>query len=1375
MGKLKSSARRGLPRQNQSETGPTYQINLAGNHNSCLIKIQKQKLRALVDSGAQVSLLHESVIKELKKRTNIKVESTKINLQTANGELMQVLGSTLIDFEIGNMKINHRFIIVKELNRKVILGRDWLTQNGVRLYFDLGSLRIGKSYVPLEEDIHISLIVRSVSNIKIKPNHSMLLSGKIKSQVMKNQLYEVNALTDGFISQEPGIQIINSIVQTNDTRVPILIVNNTNKMYAIKRGCALGKLDKISEESIVDTRPPLSDNKPGQTKNINWDDVKVPPKYKDKIVELLKANSDLFALSDLDLGHTSTVKMKIDTADHPPIRSKPYRIPLLKRQVVDSAIDEMLKAGIIQRSRSPWSFPLLVVEKKDSSQRLVIDFRKLNKITKPISYPLPLIDDILALLGGSVFYSSLDLKSGFWQVLLDEKDREKASFCSHRGLFSFNRMPFGLTGAPGVFQQLMSIVLEGLEKFSLCYLDDILIFSPSLEQHLEHIQIVLDRLRTHNLKMKLSKCQFLAEETKYLGFVINEQGVKPDIEKVQAIRGLEPPQTVREVRSYLGMLSFYRRFLPQFSEIAQPLVALTKKHARFKWDENCQTAFEVLKQELTRVPLLSFPDPNKPYILYTDSSDTCIGACLVQETDEPVEIIPGVKNEKPVYFLSHKLSDTQCRYSILEKECFAIYYALQKLDAYLHGAKFTIKCDHLPLKYLLDSPMQNRKVQLWALSIAGYDCTIEYVRGTDNCSDLLSRARTTGLDNPSDNKDIQLDLDDRTFQINAINSNQIDPNDYAGIDPPVQEDQSDIEIETPSSIDMKLEQDKDEKITKLKEKIKNGEIIKGMPNLLLRKDGVLCYITDPDDEPIVRLYVPTHLKDDIIQQYHDENGHMGIDKTYLTIKTKYFWPKMYKDLYAKIENCITCQERNLKRIKPPIQSTDIPPYPFAKVGFDLSGPYPRTLSGNVYILSFIDWYSGWIEAFPIANKMAETVAQIIIDEIFPRYGAPLQMVSDNGSEAVNEIMQQTLSKLNISHVKTSFYNPLGNAQVERSHRTLHDVISKLVKDDLQTWDLHLNQALAAIRFNVGDSRKFSPFFLLYNREVVLPIDNLLKPHKKYLGEQHHLIALQNQHKVFMMVYKRLKKGKDRQAKYANQGTKLVDLEIGDKVFYKNHNKKGKLDRKWVPYYIVTEKKTPVSFVIRSQLTGATTKAHLQHLRKANIDEWEIPKDKDGKILRRARYVVDPEESSEDDSESEIDTRPLVKMAARKVNERQNSSDEDDIPLAELKRRLRQNEAMTKPPEATLKDPEANIQSDAILDKTELSEASGSSSSHNIDHSSDNDTDENQSMDTDVQSPQDTDNMSVNKINVKEKQSETELKIKGFQTLCDSLLNAFNKI
>ena len=1210
--------------------------------------------------------MHRRVYDSLKCKP--KLNHRNAALQTVNGEPLKLDGCIEIPMEISGIKMKQTFFVVPNMNRKLILGRDWLQNNGVRLYFDLGCIRVHQTYVPLQEDIHISSIVRAHTKTKVKAQTAVICKCKVRNSpdLPTSETYQITPTNVGFLGHEPGLMVTNSVAKMSGNRfIPVLVVNSTNKTYTIKKGCPIAKVEQVQGQTIMEVSQCTNKANTHQTHE-TFEDVEVPEKYRSDVINLLKVNADLFADKDSDLSHTDTVKMKLDTGEHPPIKLRPYRTPLNNRKVIDNAIDEMLDAKIIQRSKSPWSFPVVIVDKKDGTKRFCVDFRALNKITKSNSYPLPVIDDILALLGQAKFFTSLDLKSGYWQVLMNETDKEKTAFACHRGLFEFNVMPFGLTTSPAVFQELMSRVLEGLDKFTVAYLDDILIYSNTLDEHLAHIQNVFNRLREHSLRLKLKKCSFLKSETNYLGFVINENGIKPEARKVNVIMSLAPPTTVREVRSLVGMCSYYRRFIPRFSEIAEPIIALTRKYAKFKWDAKCQSSFETLKTHLAAYPVLGYPDPNKPYILYTDASHDCIGACLTQTCDDVSDTDNRgknecEKNEKPIYYLSHKLSDTQTRWSTIEKEAFAIHFSLQKLDHYLHNAEFVIKTDHKPLKYLLDSPMQNKKVQLWALGISGYNCRIEYIKGTDNsCADLLSRIpQSAGL--TQENDAYEPDISDKAYQINALNSNRFDPKEFASCKLPPSE--TVIKPNLGDDVDMATEQSKDAVIMELKIGLQNDKLPKSIQKRHIVMDNILYFISNADSDPVLRLYIPEHLRDFVIKQYHDLNGHMGTDKTYDSMKSKYYWPNMYKEVYDYVGCCVTCQARSLQKHKAPLQETDIPPYAFAKIGLDVSGPYPTSLSGNKYIVGFVDWYSGYPEAFAVPDKSADTIAHLIIEEIFPRYGTPLEIVTDNGSENVNRKVKETLEALNIHHVKTSFYHPASNSKVERFHRVLHDVLSKKLKNDVTTWDLHLNQALAAIRFNVSESSKFSPFFLLYNRDVVLPLDNILKPRRKYMGENAHQIALEQQHKSFVLVHKHLKRARKRQKKYADRKAKDDHFEVGDPVYY-SIPKPNKLSLGWKPYYRIIEKSSPVNFKIKHQLDGSVIPCHADNIRKAKVDTWEIPEP--SRSLRKTAYVVPPEtdtsSSSEDSSEDNV---PLARLARRYRHEREDSESEGPIPKMEL--------------------------------------------------------------------------------------------------------------
>ena len=421
--------------RNTQTSDKTYHINLAGSPNSCLIKIGSKKYRSLVDTGAEVSLIHRRVFQSLNPPPPI--QKKKVHLQSVSGQALEVDGLISLDFKIGGTPCTQSFYVVSSMQRNVILGRDFLTTHGVRLYYDLGYLRFGKVYVPLEEDIHIASLARLVHKTKIKPQSSVVCFVKSKLQSTGSGFYEISQIDKSPISDEPGVMMTNSITSSHRNKYPVCICNNTNKTVSLRRGCVVGKISPLIQHEISEVQHTVRNI----SSSLDTSELSCNPLFSDTITKLLHRNKDIFAKTDSDLGHTDVVKMKIDTGDHAPIKLRPYRVPLQKRDEVNKAIDDMLDANIIKRFMSPWSFPIVVVSKKEGTSRMCVDFRKLNKITRPTSYPLPLIDDILSQLGQARFFTTLDLKSGFWQVALDPKDSEKTAFACHKGLFQFNVMP----------------------------------------------------------------------------------------------------------------------------------------------------------------------------------------------------------------------------------------------------------------------------------------------------------------------------------------------------------------------------------------------------------------------------------------------------------------------------------------------------------------------------------------------------------------------------------------------------------------------------------------------------------------------------------------------------------------------------------------------------------------------------------------------------------------------------------------------------------------------------------------------------------------------------------------------------------------------
>lgn len=430
--------------------------------------------------------------------------------------------------------------------------------------------------------------------------------------------------------------------------------------------------------------PPLSDD---IQPHIDLTHTNLTGDQQQALLDLLQRYRDVFALSPEELGRTDVIKYTIDTGDSPPVRLRPYRIPEIKKATVEKHVQDMLQRGIIRESTSPWCAPVVLVSKKDGGDRFCLDYRRLNRVTKKDSYPLPRIDSTLDALSGTKYFTTLDLMAGYWQCQLDESSKEKTAFITHRGLYEFEVLPFGVVNGPSHFQRVMECILRGLTyETCLIYLDDVILFSRSFEEHLERLEEVFQRFRGANLKLKPSKCHFACSKVNYLGHVVSAEGVQPDPEKISAVKEFPVPRTVKHVRSFLGLCNYYRKFVFNFAKIAAPLNNLTRKNTVFHWDDNCQQAFDTLKTALTEAPILAYPDFTIPFDLYVDASDEGIGMVLGQQQHG---------KEVVIAYAGRSLNSAEKNYSVTEREALSVVDGIKYFQSYLYGRKFTVHTDHI--------------------------------------------------------------------------------------------------------------------------------------------------------------------------------------------------------------------------------------------------------------------------------------------------------------------------------------------------------------------------------------------------------------------------------------------------------------------------------------------------------------------------------------------------------------------------------------------------------------------------------------------------------------------------------------------------------
>ena len=646
---------------------------------------------------------------------------------------------------------------------------------------------------------------------------------------------------------------------------------------------------------------------------------------------LCKEFEDVFSVDSEGIGHTPLVTMDIETGDNPPICQKPYSLPLKHVEWVQRELEILEKSGVIQRTMSPWASPIVIVPKKTEPgepprRRMCVDYRMLNSLLPPVSkghskakgiitlVPLPKIDEIYAQLQGSKIFSALDMRSGYYHIELSEEAKPKTAFVPggpHGAKYQFNRCPFGLSQAPAYFQRLVHEVLRGL-PFAFGYLGDILIFSSGVEVHLEHLRKVFLRLREANLKLKSSKCSFFKKHIQYLGHLVSGEGIEPLPEKLEAVENMPPPKTPKEVRQFLGLVGYYRKFVPKFADIARPLTNLTKQDVKFEWSEKCQKTFQLLKDMLLKEPVLKYPDPSKRYTLFTDASKYAWACVLTQEYEHKFD--DKIKKIlHPITYVSGLFKGSQVNWATLTKEAYAIYMSVKKLAYYLQDADKPLRSDHLPLKKFLSKNTLNTKVNNWAIEISPYRIQFEYIKGIKNTlADTMSRLvkitpdieldpEPTGQEYGYEVFEELQPIETTTYHINEIKE------EFQKKREPIPEDiQPFIDLTEEQLEDIQM---KDKFIKNLVNRLISGKQSPGKPyyveGRLLKK-----YIYDNKQRFEVTV-VPPNCAAMLLNLAHDQMGHNGSARTYMLLKRLYYWKGMKTDINIYVKQCKLCQKQNI--------------------------------------------------------------------------------------------------------------------------------------------------------------------------------------------------------------------------------------------------------------------------------------------------------------------------------------------------------------------------------------------------------------------------------------------------------------------------------
>lgn len=716
-------------------------------------------------------------------------------------------------------------------------------------------------------------------------------------------------------------------------------------------------------------------------------------------------------------GFSFSIKLKPDAPNS--LIQNPRRIPFAMESEIEKEISKLLQNDIIEEiDSSPYLSPIVVVPKEDGSIRLCVDYRKINQHIEVDQHPLPTAEEIFAKLTGAKYFSKLDLKSAYHQLEIQDSSRDLTAFTCHLGQFRYKRMPFGLANAPSAYMKLIFHVLKDC-KNTTSYLDDILIFGDTIETHDACLKRTLKTLQDYGFTLNEAKCQYNQTSIQFLGRVLSSDGVSPLPKTLEAILNAPVPHDKQSLRSFLGLINFYRNFIPNAASISSSLYDLLKENVPFSWQDKHQEEFDTLKNRLSNCLPLAFYDSdiNTPTFLTTDASGYGISAVLSQRCNRTNE-------EKPVYFLSRKLSDTEKSYSASEKEFLAVLWSIEKLHQYLYGRPFTVRTDHQPLKQMLTNGYIGGsapcRVIRWATRLLQYNFTVNYIPGKNNyVADALSRV-------PQENSDSHFELFAVSLDQNSLNS------------------------KVPVTLsELKIETQNDDALQILIPFISQGwpSKIDLLPTPIRRFWNVRTELSFIDGVILRgdKYVIPAALQDRLVKFAHE--GHMGISKCKTRLREYYWWPNLNQSVESQIRRCPCCVE---PRREAPVQVPDYAPKPWHQIAVDIKGPLHDSSHRPCYIIVLVDCFTKMVTTRACSSVTSHKVIEFL-NHAFSLFGHCTILTSDNGPQFISYEFCEFLRQRGIIHRRASLYNPQSNGVCERVNRNLNKLLQ--VKDFINISDL----------------------------------------------------------------------------------------------------------------------------------------------------------------------------------------------------------------------------------------------------------------------------------------------------------------------------------
>jgi len=1216
----------------------------------------------IVDTGTGIAVLGGKFY-DLYLKDQIGLESSSEKVRAANRQAMVVRGEIEVDVTIGKITKKVKFLVVDDVGTEILIGTEIMDDWGFELSIRKRVAEIGKgNVVPIRiQPEDNEGLVRVRKGVRLKPRSAQIVPISIAEEIGGNVRFiytKQERRHRGVIHIQEGIVGKDAIAYAwvrNEAPYPVTLKRNQSIGHV--RGDEqlanqMGDIDlirRIVEEEVekgYDIReilpeepkePEISSEIVKQIDELDLQtDTELSESQQKELRNLLRKYAILFAVNPKSPGTTHGVTHSIDTGEHQPIKQFPRRVSPAMEERIRQEVREMLKNGIIRPSKSPWSSPVVLVSKPDGSIRFCIDYRKLNSITKKDVYPLPRIDDTLDRLNQKRYFSTMDLASGYWQIPIKESDKEKTAFISCAGLWEFNVMPFGLCNAPATFQRMMDRILEDVGwKIGRDYIDDLITGSETFEGHLEDLETLFKCLKKAKLQVKLGKCKFGRKKVVFLGHEVSGEGIRPNREKVEAIAKMKPPEDIKGLRRFLGITSYYRRFIKDYATIAEPLTHLLRKGLIFKWSIERQKAFQELKDRLMKSPILAFPDFTKTFQIITDASSYGLGVVLSQKDENGAERV--------ISYASRVMQDRERKYTVTEKECLAVVWAIGLFRPYIFGRPFDVITDHAALKWLESMKQLDGRLGRWALKLQQYQMNIIGRPGKQNGNaDALSRI---GEDNVIRVIDLEESFKER------IRQRQLEDSKLGSL------------IEYLEKQDLPVN---DHLAKWIIANAKDYEMIDGILNV-----NIWNHRMNRRNQKKFRLAVPESMKEVILADCHDAktSAHLGIKRTYERMSEKYYWNGMYEDARKYVLQCHLCATKKLVPDKYAGElGTVVSTEPWQVVGSDILGPLPLTKKGNRYILTFTDHFTKWVEAIPLKAVTAGDVAENFVNLIVARHGAPKSLLTDRGKSFIGELMREITRKLEVDKLSTSPYHPQTNGLTERFNKTLVTMLSMFTGAHQRDWDEHIQVVVHAYRTSVHASTGETPFYLMHGRDPRMPsMMELVNQEEQWESTEDYrnelverMRAINEEVRYYNDVIKQQREIQARKYRHTNTFT------VGDLVWlYVKYKKKGsskKLAHPWQGPFRIAEMTSPVNAKLQTLYRKKMKQiVHISRLRKyvskeqpednPNIDDefdWEMEmehlkgrnEEKDKEDQSNEIQPDDMEEENEESSKDQSDEEDI---------------------------------------------------------------------------------------------------------------------------------------